>query len=608
MTTDLFSHNLSGSCEKQIVERNCQFINFLQNSLFDIMRPIIAIILFACTCAVQTTDTFAQSASKSNALESGLFARKSITLVPLAVNDADYRFLVEKTEAGLRTAGARFDYNYVSADALRQAQTIFASQRFFADSLDKNENIQALTAAVRQSGVLERIIAQAGNIDSLNARNNRMKRRITTSSAQSRGIEGISAKEIFSLVNGAFIGVPILTRVGASAQDRDIVNAKGFIYWMQIEVPPLAAWGNNDLPPWEKVTLLPIKQRRALGGAVRIGKETEGELKATAMTAFVQEIFDLAASVPELKPRATLQQVSDGIRLDVGSREAVYLDQGYEVFETQMGLDGTLSSVRKGFVRIGDVANNEQKMDALSAAYPTTFGSLDVGMSAVAHDQFIDFVLRPSYRTLQIPQASVNNLFRANLISASATSSYNLNASLLFNMARSFGIPQFFLGIDGGIGLVNMNLVAGEQQQQGTNTAISINQPLMVEGSVVAVKKFWLGGLAAVIEANIGINSLHLSGLYGGRQWSLRYGTFSFAAGLNAGVEFTISPDMIIGLDAGYRAVLPVTALTLNIDGSAESIITQLDQADLWRRGELGSINLGGLRAGIRATFTIPAF
>lgn len=573
------------------------------------MRPIIAIILVACCCAVQPKTTFAQSTSKkSNASESGLFARKSITLVPLAVNDADYRFLLEKTEVGLRTAGARFDYNYVSADALGKAQTIFTSQRFFADSLDKDENIQALTAAVRQSGVLERIIAQAGNLDSLNARNNRMKRRITTGSAQSRGIEGISAKEIFSLVNGAFVGFPILTRVGASAQDRDIVNAKGFIYWMQLEVPPLAVWGNNDLPPWEKVTLIPIKQRRAMGGAVRTAKETENTLKTEALTMFVKEIFDLAASVPELKPRATLQQVSDGIRLDVGSREAVYLDQGYDVFETQMGLDGTLSSVRKGFVRIGEVANNEQKMDALSTAYPTAFGSLDVGMSAVAHDQFVDIVLRPSYRTLLIPQASINNLFRANLVSASATSSYNLNASLLFNMARAFGIPQFFLGIDGGVGLVNMNPVAGEQRQQGTNTAISISQPFMLEGSVVAVKKFWLGGLAAVIEANLGINTFQLSGLYGGKQWSLSYGTFSFAAGLNAGLEFAVSPDMMLGFDAGYRAVLPVTALTLNIDGSPESIITQLDQAAIWQRGELGSINLGGLRAGLRATFTIPAF
>jgi hypothetical protein len=65
---------------------------------------------------------------------------------------------------------------------------------------------------------------------------------------------------------------------------------------------------------------------------------------------------------------------------------------------------------------------------------------------------------------------------------------------------------------------------------------------------------------------------------------------------------------MMLGFDAGYRAVLPVTALTLNIDGSPESIITQLDQAAIWQRGELGSINLGGLRAGLRATFTIPAF
>ncbi len=573
------------------------------------MRFIIAIILFACSCAVQTIATFAQSTgNKSGRLESGLFARKSITLVPLAVNDGDYGFLVEKTDAGLRTAGARFDYNYVSADALRKAQTIFTGQRFFADSLDKEENIQALTAAVRQSGVLERIITQAGNLDSLNARNSRMKRRITTGSAQSRGIEGISAKEIFGLVNGAFIGVPILTRIGASAQDRDIVSAKGFIYWMQLDVPSLAAWGNNDLPPWEKVNLIPIKQRRAMGGSTRTAKETENALKTEALAMFVQEIFDLAASVPELKPRATLQQVSDGIRLDVGSREGVYLDQGYDVFETQMGLDGTLSSVRKGFVRIGEIANNEQKMDALSAAYPTTFGSLDVGMSAVARDQFIDIVLRPSYRTLLIPQASVNSLFGANLISASASSSYNLNASLLFNMARAFGIPQFFLGIDGGIGLINMNLVAGEQRQQGTNTAISINQPLILEGSVVAVKKFWLGGLAAVIEANIGINTLQLSGLYGGKQWSLNYGTFSFAGGLNAGLEFFVSPDMLIGLDVGYRAVLPVTALTLNIAGSPENIITQTAQAALWQRSELGSINLGGLRAGLRATFTIPAF
>lgn len=540
-------------------------------------------------------------------LESGFFNRPSITIVPLSLNNSNHELLLSQANRAQFTAGARFDYNFVDTESLIRTQQSFLRQRFFVDSIDKPENIQALLVAVRQSGLLEKIINQAANLDSLNARKKRMERRLVTSASAQQNITVVKQEEIFALVNGAFIGFPVLTTLAFNPREPDNMQAKGFVYWVRLEVPPLSAWKGN-FPSPDQVTLIPAGVRRARGGAIRTSTETEIALKTEALAPFVQELFDEASAISALKPRATIQSVLDGIRLDVGDREGVYLDQGYEIFETLMDEKGNRSSIRKGFVRVNSVAANQQKMDALSSAYPVSFGGFDIGMSAVAHDQLIDIVLRPEFSFLTIPQASINSFLGANLVSGSATASYNLHASLLVNMARTIGIPQFFLGIDGGIGIINVGLNSGQQTQQGSNTPISINQPMMYEASLLALKKFWFGGLAGFVEANVGINSVSISGQFGGTEWSLNYGSLLLAAGAKAGLEVALSPDMILGFEAGYRAVLPVTEVNLQSAESQVAQYTQTSHPQLWQRSDLNNVSLSGLRGALRLTISIPSF
>lgn len=531
-----------------------------------------------------------------------------MTVLPLARGSDAYTFLL-KSVNNLQVNN-RFDQNILNAATIQNAEKAFQSVNGFQpDSVNSLSNEKALIEVIRSTGVLKEIIALAANKDSLNARQARMQKRIATSASAVKGISSPTGEQILALINGVFVGVPILIKGSNTATS---VEVKGHIYWFRLQAPPLAEW-KGDIPSPEQVALTLVRKREATGVAMIVKDNALTTLLSTnntppknpvetAVDGFANQLFNLAYTMEEFKIRATIQQVQEGIKIDLGNREGAYLDQGYDIYETRMDANNLLSSHFIGFSRIGELGKTSEKMDALSTVYPIIPGKFDGGMTAVSHDQLIDVTLRPSLRTVYIPAKSLNGLLGANLINGNATTAYSLNLSLMYDIARFTGIPQLFVGADVGFGLLNSTANAGVRNASGT---LSINTPSTFEASLGVMKKFWFAPLAGVAEVQFGINNLQTGGKIGSTDWKLEYGTLSFGAGLNVGLEYAITPDILAGVEVGYRVVLPVTMLKLTI-GEKLSEYSQLDNASAWKTLEFDQINLGGLRFGLRVSYSLP--
>ena len=583
---------------------------------FHIMRGVVlgilSLYLWQGTVLAQQSGSSTPSAPSakniSDPLQSGVFQRKSMTVLPLARGSDAYSFLL-KSVNNLQVNN-RFDQNILSATTIQNAEKAFQSVNGFQpDSVNSLSNEKALMEVIRSTGVLKEIIALAANKDSVNARQARMQKRIATSASAAKGISSPTGEQILALINGVFVGVPVLVKGINTATS---VEAKGHIYWFRLQAPPLAEW-KGDIPAPEQVALTLVRKREATGVGMIVKDNALTTLLSTntaqpknpvetAVDAFANQLFNLAYTMEEFKIRATIQQVQEGIKIDLGNREGAYLDQGYDIYETRMDANNLLSSHFIGFSRIGELGKTSEKMDALSTVYPIIPGKFDGGMTAVSHDQLIDVTLRPSLRTIYIPAKSLNGLLGANLINGNATTAYSLNLSLMYDIARFTGIPQLFVGADVGFGLLNSTANAGVRNASGT---LSINTPSTFEASLGVMKKFWFAPLAGVAEVQFGINNLQTGGKIGSTDWKLEYGTLSFGAGLNVGLEYAITPDILAGVEVGYRAVLPVTTLKLTI-GEKLSEYSQLDNASAWKTLEFDQINLGGLRFGLRISYSLP--
>jgi len=110
-----------------------------------------------------------------------------MTVLPLARGSNAYTFLL-KSVNNLQVNN-RFDQNILNTATIQNAEKAFQSVTGFQpDSVNSSSNEKALIEVIRSTGVLKEIIALAANIDSLNARQARMQKRIATSAQATKGI------------------------------------------------------------------------------------------------------------------------------------------------------------------------------------------------------------------------------------------------------------------------------------------------------------------------------------------------------------------------------------------------------------------------------------
>lgn len=574
-----------------------------------ILPVIFILLIFSLSIYSQTQS--AQDASKlNNQLVSGVFERKSITILPLTLPQSqNYYDEIVKGVDKIQPTG-RFDNNFISKLSMAKAQGNFIKQNLQSFNYDKDKEI--LIQSLINSGVLTEIIKSSSNLDSLRARIQRSKKRIVISALEDAKIREPKVGDILKLISNTFIAIPLLNNIETK---NNITNAVGNFLWFQVDISNV---GNDDwdgtMPKLEKVDLKLVNQKDAsissnfalLSDELFSSDEEEKNLPADKKAArnFGKAIINMAMTMEEFKVRATIQDVEDGIRIDIGKREGVYLDQGYKVFEQRLTPDNKPYSQYMGFIRVDKVADNEVKFDALSSCYTIIPGGFEAGHIITSHDQSFDILIRPQYKQVFIPKEFGYGIIYSNsgVFKSDVSEVYNAELAVLVNAARVVNMTQFFIGVSGFIGLPNYEKV-------GTISGLEINTPLIYGGNLVIQKKFWLYRTALSFEAQVGAQTLSLTGkvkdIFNKEvEWEYNTG-WNLSAAAGVGFEFAISPDINFGLEVGYSYVLSPLEVKIKV-GDKEETYKKDDNKLFWNTNKLDDLQLGGLKLGAKLSISLP--
>lgn len=565
-------------------------------ALFVIMLPIFAV----------AQPSNGSGGSSPAILESGFFQRKSITILPViqsGVGGASEMFAGMQDQYWLEQQNnKRFDYNNIEATALQ----CFAKG---AAAFEREGSTENLVKLIRSCGILKAILASTTSEDTLKARWERMQKRLEISAASARNVDNLDVATVMSLINGTYIGIPFVRNyIGGESS-----YSEGNAYWFRLNVTNESYDADGNVVQ-DKVEIVPL-----LTGAfntrkvVALDMPTNISAPAKEGRKSVLALMNSAMAMEDFKARGTIQQVDGGLRLDIGSREGAYLDQGYKIYESRLDDSNKPYSEYMGFIRIGEIGNTSEKIDALSSAYTIIPGGFERGMSAVSHDQLFDVALRPGLQFVRVPAQSVNwfsnALFAdedADLISEDANSSYVLHIAGLYNIARYTGVTQLFVGVDAGVGILNSTTLS-EVNSGGVTYPFTMNTPMILEGSIIVQKKFWFSRFSGFAELQAGVSTLRLSGTLGDEEWAIDYG-WNMGIGLVAGLSFAFTPDIVAGVTAGYRYTLPVTSLVVTSTSGLETEYLKSDNESFWTDNELEDIRFGGLRFGIDVSYSLPIF
>ena len=550
---------------------------------------------------------------------SGKFERKSLSIIPITAMEVSRYSDNLFSGVSNMPLSARFDYNTLQSSDIKKFESAFRVSGFDnKDPLGK-KSTDAIANAL-SSSVLEPAVTMVCSQDSIEARFKRQQKRVVASAAASEKVTAPTSDESLVLVNGGFIPVLLLTAVESKEGS---ASSKGIVYWYRIDASKVD-WvekGRDWLPKDFKdvkltfisakeisgfgvVTKTDTKKDKSVMGSMlseasKAVDESPEDAKLSADAKSVKElaksIIKVAYTMDEFKIRGVVQQVDPKFTLDVGKREDAYLDQGYKIYETRIGADKQPYSVYTGFIRIDNLADNNEKYED-SRAYSIISSGIEQGNIAVSHDQSADFYIRPSYRFVNIPKSLSRIKYNYDMYTEDATSSVNIDLGLHANLAKYTGIKQLFLGLGGSFGFPAAKLNTG---------AFTVNPPSTIQVDLSLMKKLWLSRFNVFGEVVFGFSSLNFSGKTSSDvEWKITTGMM-YGAGLNIGLEYAINPDMNLALQAGYRYVLPSIEVTEEIGGNKTSYLKS-DYENAWAAYGLNDLNLGGLNFGLKFSYSLP--
>jgi hypothetical protein len=570
---------------------------------------MFCIVLFYSLKILSQTTGAAQSVN-INSVQSGKFDRKSVTIVPLSLNN-NYDQLSNMIEISQHmNASSRFDFNYLSKSELENAQSLFSRVSFDKIYPNNSSNFNVLENIIRDSKILDAVIESAGNIDSISARVKRSQKRITTTATESMKISRPTVAEMIKLINGAFIGIPVLFE---SVVNNGNGVATGCYYWFRLDVSNVKTWDpttnlpavneivltqydsfsdNYSVQPYDKNNLTSILLNS-------VSDETSAELAMPldirAARKFTRKALDKILNKDEFKVRGTIQDVSNGIRFDLGKREGIYLDQGYKVYELRLNNNNKTESHYVGFARVNKVADNRVKIDALSDLYPI-IGSYDAGYTVASHDQLFDVSVKPSFKTVKVPKEFGSVL--AMYLDKDISQTFGIDGEIKYNIAPLIGATQLFIGAEVGLGF------SGSKVLTDNIDGLTVSPPMCLDIYGFLQKKIWFFRTALTFQIEAGYSSFGISGKYNDNDWGVSTGSFGF--GGSVGLQYAISPDINFGITAGYREVLKPVSLHVVYADQNKIDYKKTDNPYIWSMSNLDNFDLSGVELTIEVSYSIP--
>ncbi|CUS76885.1 hypothetical protein JGI7_00373 [Candidatus Kryptonium thompsonii] len=470
------------------------------------------------------------------------YERKSISYVNiLLVSDPSIEIEQEESEYIIKKLREyiempRFDYNPIPAELLED----FKAE---VESRGSNVSLDEVVEILKEKFV-PKIIEILDIEKEIRAQNLLTEAQRNSFIATKAKALGITAEQAMKIMNSAFICVPVISKyrtyMDSDAQIYTTLLSAGVIWYRVI----YRENGEGDLN-------LIVKKETGGMGLAKAGKTFEHEGKKvdyreyafrTAVVALARDIQVATRDIPEFRLGAQVAEVySNAISFPMGTREGIKIDDGFDLVELQENPDGSFIQKNIGFVRVTKVANNRINPRAFSRAQIIIGSGIEPGVYVSERPRLpVDIVIR-----------LINNPFTVKYVwlgeeTQNSMTGYSIHSELIYNLGRSLGIPQLWIGAGVFIGGGDAENLEGVKRGLFGGEKPDVN---IVGLNGILMRKFYYKRFAGAVRAELILESIIFSK---GEDYEWKHEKRGLGFGL--GVEYVITPDLNLGLNLGYRA------------------------------------------------------
>lgn len=472
----------------------------------------------------------------SSFAQKGKYQRKSISYLSVLLQSSDDVNLSGSQQAELLSSIRkyieldRFDYNPLSKEIV--ADFVNAAHQKRGGGALSMDDIAGLMESTLVPQIVK-ILEATGDTRAIEAMNPSQRQGFLASKAKEIGF---SVDDLEKVWNAAYIYVPVVSEFSMKT-DKDgneTAKMKGGVIWYHI------TWKGNT----------PVVELVSKKTTSATGMGDPGEAFDDMKMVFGKNIQTLTRDIKDFTLHAQIRESNGKIGFNLGKKEGLGFDEVVLVGEWVVDSKGKEKFSKRGYGRVGKVADNKAKPDALSYAWKIKGGSWDRGMTVVEHPRLgIDIAFKPAVFTQKMTTGMLNaGASTIDITEDESVLAPGLDLDFHTNIAKVTMVPQLFFTLGGHLSFPLYDF-ADYTDEDLTTSAMTYG----FHGGLL--KRTYMGPLALDLEAKFGFRYFSITQSYEdsyGDEYD--YELTNSTGGLQAsiGLNYSVNPDVNFGAYVGY--------------------------------------------------------
>ena len=316
-----------------------------------------------------------------------------------------------------------------------------------------------------------------------------------------------------------------------------------------------------------------------------------------------------------------------GVKLSLGSKEGVGVDDSYWIEELQETESGQIVRAKRGFVKIREVGDNKRDESAVSYAQSITGSNYSEGLMAteipmLGINGVVGGILMParlsifnngssSYRNGPPPRAlgfyPTDTYAFGVKINSETNSAFGVALDVQSDLANKTKIPEFWINLGGAYTIMSVDgsfffNKFNSGNQIGVDSA-DISLATSYYGRLGLLKKFYLKRFGFIVQADAKLAFVHMSATgkdKDANDLTYKLTAMNFGIDLRGGMEVYLNPVLSIGAGVEYNLFGKGTSWTATITDSGNN-----DKKS--ERVDGPEINHSGLGVSLWLNYALPS-
>jgi hypothetical protein len=444
---------------------------------------------------------------------------------------------------------------------------------------------------------------------------------------------GLSADQLEAILNSGYFYIPFVedyvhtvkSDVREEKDDKGKVTKKVPITAYTHEIKLGLLWYKLDVDRSNNASVAFVG--RALGwklSAMSRSEEKDDDKKDNVDWKAFQEVVDVSCKNIGLETTrmeafklvgGVTETSATGLRLSIGTREGVGLDDTYWIEEMEETESGQIIKSKRGFVKVRNVGDNKKDQSATSYAQVITGTNYSAGLDAtelplLGLNALISFTFFPVKVSPYNLAATVWDSARYNpfsmKINSESKAAIGGMVALQMSLAHATNISELWFHAGFNVGVTSIDGKFYVPKYQGGTDSLDIGASLTGSINAGLLKKFYFRRYGFLLQADVKFSLLKMSAS-GKDPVDNSDITYKFTNGalgfdVRGGLETYITPALSFGVAVEYNL--------FGVVNSYNAVVSDKDNNDITKKTDARGPDLsyGGLGYCVWVNYSIPSF